>query len=512
MTETGTGTIHQSSGADDVAVASHRWRVLAIVCLAQLMITLDITIVNIALPHAQRALGFSNAQRQWVITAYALAFGSLLLVSGRIADRIGRRTAILIGLVVFGAGSALGGAAPNFGLLVAARVIQGVGGSLLAPAALATMTVTFTDPKERARAFSVFGGIGAVGGAVGLLAGGVLTEHLNWRWTLYVNLGIAAVTLLGALAVMSHDAPSEKRDIDVLGTGLVTVGLFGLVFGFSRAETDGWGAPITWGTLLASAALLAGFAWWQTRATSPLLPLRVLLDRDRGASFTALMVVNVGMFGVFLFLTYYLQASLGYSPVKTGLAFLPLIGGTITGSVVALNVSPRYMGPRLLVPIGMLIGAANLGWLTQLGTHSGYWSAIFPPLLLLGIGLGMVFPRSINLSTARLDSDDAGVAGAAVNTTQQVGGSLGIAVLSTLSASAVTSYLKHRDATDPSVFAHATLHGYAVAYSVAAAIFVVGALVVGALYRPGLPDELIESDDFSTPNVARLRVGELEQA
>ncbi len=463
-----------------------RWWVLGVVCLAQLMITLDITIVNIALPAAQRDLGFSDAQRQWVITAYALAFGSLLLISGRVADRIGRRTALIAGLVVFGSGSALGGAAPDFALLVIARVAQGIGGALMAPAALATVTTTFVDPKERARAFSVFGAVASVGGALGLLLGGLLTEHLDWRWTLYVNLAIAAITLVGALAFINRDLPAKRVPIDTFGTGLVTAGLFAVVFGFSRAETNGWGAPITWATLATSAVLLAVFGWWQTRTANPLLPLRILLDRERGASLSALMLVNVGMFAVFLFLTYYLQTSLNYSPVETGLAFLPLIFGTIVGAVAGLNILSRYVGPRIIVPGGMLLAAANLAWLTQLRLDSSYWSDIAAPLALLGVGLGTVLPLAISLSTARLDDADNGVGGAAVNTTQQVGGSVGIALLSTLAASAATGYLKTRNATDPVVQAHATLHSYAVAYWIAVAIFAGGAVVIGALYRPGL--------------------------
>jgi EmrB/QacA subfamily drug resistance transporter len=449
---------------------------LVVVCLAQLMIVVDLTIVNIALPAAQRDLGFSDASRQWVVTAYALAFGSLLLIGGRVADRLGRRTALLIGVVVFGVGSGLGGAAPDLAVLLIARVLQGVGGALLAPAAVATVTVTFVDPKERATAFSVFGAIAAVGGALGLLLGGVLTEHVDWRSTLFVNLGIAAVTL------------------DLLGTVLVTVGVFALVFGFSRAETNGWGATVTLVSLAASAILLSAFAWWQTRTPNPLLPLRVLLDRDRGASFSALGLVNVGMFAVFLFLTYYLQLSLHYSPVKTGLAFMGLIGGVMVGSGVGLQILPRFMGPRFIVPGGMLTAAAGMAWLTHLGLHTGYWAGILPPLLVLGLGVGTVFPLAINLSTARLDDDDNGVGGALVNTAQQVGGSVGIALLSTLVASAASDYLKTHHGTKANVLAHATLHSYAVGYWIAAGIFAAGAVLVAALYRPGIPAELRAAD------------------
>ena len=477
-----------------VARDPRRWWVLVVVCLAQLMIVVDLTIVNIALPAAQRDLGFSNASRQWVVTAYALAFGSLLLIGGRVADRLGRRTALLIGVVVFGVGSGLGGAAPDLAVLLIARVLQGVGGALLAPAAVATVTVTFVDPKERATAFSVFGAIAAVGGALGLLLGGVLTEHVDWRSTLFVNLGIAAVTLVGTLAVIHRDVARERKPLDLLGTVLVTLGVFALVFGFSRAQTNGWGATVTLVSLGASAVLLSAFSWWQTRTPNPLLPLRVLLDRDRGASFSALGLVNVGMFAVFLFLTYYLQLSLHYSPVKTGLAFMGLIGGVMVGSGVGLQILPRFMGPRLIVPGGMLTAAAGMAWLTHLGLHTGYWSGILPPLLVLGLGVGTVFPLAINLSTARLDDDDNGVGGALVNTAQQVGGSVGIALLSTLAASAAATYVRTHHGTKAIVLEHATLHSYAVAYWIAAAIFAASAVLVAALYRPGIPAELRASD------------------
>jgi EmrB/QacA subfamily drug resistance transporter len=479
-----------ADSAIEVPRDPRRWWVLVVVCLAQLMIVVDLTIVNIALPAAQRDLGFSNASRQWVITAYALAFGSLLLIGGRVADRIGRRTALLIGLVVFGVGSGLGGAAPDFAVLLIARVLQGAGGALLAPAALATVTVTFADPKERSRAFSVFGAIAAMGGALGLLLGGVLTEHVDWRSTLFVNLGIAVVTLAGALAVIGRDVPQEHNRLDVLGTVLVSVGVFALVFGFSRAQTSGWGATETLVSLGASAILLSAFAWWQTKAPNPLLPLRVLLDRDRSASFSVLGLINLGMFAVFLFLTYYLQISLHYSPVKTGLGFMPLIGGVIVGSGLGLQVLPRFTGPRLIVPGGMLTAAAGMAWLTRLALHTGYWSGILPPLLVLGLGIGVVFPLAISLSTARLDDDDNGVGGALVNTTQQVGGSVGIALLSTLAASAASSYQRSHHGDHATVLAHAALHSYAVAYWIAAAIFAAGAVVVAVVYRPGIPTEL----------------------
>ena len=466
-----------------------RWWVLAVMSLAQLLIALDVTVVNVALPEAQRALGFSDASRQWAITAYALTFGSLLLIGGRIADTLGRRRTLLIGLALFGIGSGLGGAAGSFGVLASARALQGVGGALLAPAALGTVQATFTRAAERARAFSVFGTVAGLGAAVGLLAGGILTEHLNWRWTMYVNLVLAAVTIAGTLVTVRSDRPATRSRIDLPGTVLVTGGLFALVFGFSRAEVDGWSGTATWSSLSVSAVLLIVFIAWQARASAPLMPLRIFADRNRAASLVALLLVNTGVFAAFLFLTYYLQLTLHYSPVQTGMAFLPLIAGTLAGSVLALSVFPRFIGPRVSIPLGMLLAAGNLAWLTQLDAHSSYTQAILPALVMLGMGVGVIFPTATNLGTSGVQEADHGVSGALVNTTQQVGGSIGIALLSTLSASATGSYIASHG-TGAAVLQNATLHGYSVAYAVAAGIFVGGALLSALLYRNGIPEEI----------------------
>ena len=294
------------------------WMTLAVVGLAQLMVVLDATVVNIALPSAQADLGFTDGQRQWIITAYSLAFGSLLLLGGRLSDLWGRKRTFILGLIGFAIASALGGAAGTFELLVGARALQGAFGALLAPTALAVLTTTFTIPKERARAFGVFGAIAGAGGAIGLLLGGILTEALNWRWNLYINVFIAAVALVGALLYIPFIARTGPRPkLDIPGTLLVSGGLFGLVFGFSNAETDGWDSPLTWGMLAGAAILLVGFVLWQMRAVHPLLPLSIVLDRNRGAAYLSVMVAGAGMFGIFLFVTYYLQTTLGYSPIQT---------------------------------------------------------------------------------------------------------------------------------------------------------------------------------------------------
>lgn len=459
---------------------------LAVAGVAQLMVVLDASIVNIALPSAQHTLEFSAADRQWVVTAYSLAFGSLLLIGGRLSDLFGRNRTFVLGLVGFGGASAFAGAAGSFTALVIGRAAQGAFGALLAPAALAIVATTFAGSRDRGRAFGVFGAIAGAGGAVGLLLGGVLTEHLSWRWTLYVNLGLALAGLLGAALVLrAGPRPEQRPHLDLPGTVLVSAGLFALVFGMSRAESDGWSAPSTWGVLAAAVVLLAGFIGWQIRSRYPLLPLRILADRDRGASVIALTLASAGIYSVFLFLTYYLQTSRSYSPVGTGLAFLPMVATTVIGSVLGANVLLARVGAKVTIPLGMLAGAGGMAWLSGLGLTSSYPSRILPPLLLLGLGLGMIFSPAISLATARVHTEDAGVASALVNTTQQVGGATGIALLSTLSASAVTDYVTSHQPGGPAVLAHAALHGYATAYWWATAVFVAGAVITALLYRPG---------------------------
>ncbi|TPQ23980.1 MFS transporter [Streptomyces sporangiiformans] len=465
----------------------HRWWILAVIGVAQLMVVLDATIVNIALPSAQKDLGFSDGDRQWVVTAYALAFGSLLLLGGRIADLFGRKMTFLVGLVGFAGASAVGGAATSFEMLIAARAGQGLFGALLAPAALSLLTVTFTDAKERAKAFGVYGAIAGAGGAIGLLLGGVLTEYLDWRWTLYVNLAFAAVAFIGGVILLQRATRDKSAKIDIPGAVLVGGGLFCLVYGFSNAESHDWNSVATWGFLLAGAVLLAAFTWWQTRAGHPLLPLRILLDRNRGASFIAILITGAGMFGVFLFLTYYLQQSLGYTPIETGLAFLPMVAGLMLASTLASTVLIPRLGPKPVVPLGMGLAAAGMVWLTALDLNSSYATDVLPPLVVAGLGLGLVMAPGMSLATAGVRAEDSGVASAAVNTMQQVGGSLGTALLNTLSTSAATDYLVGKNPKDPAVLAHAGLEAYSTAYWWSAAFFAAGLAISAILYRRGAP-------------------------
>ncbi|ONI64195.1 MFS transporter [Leifsonia sp. ALI-44-B] len=470
--------------ATAAAASSRRWWTLTAVAIAQLMVVLDATVVNIALPAAQADLGFSNGDRQWVITAYSLAFGSLLLLGGRLSDLIGRKRAFIIGLIGFALASALGGAADSFGLLVAARALQGAFGALLAPTALAVLTTTFTIPKERARAFGVFGAIAGAGGAVGLLLGGFLTEKLDWRWNLYINVFIAIIAIIGAVIFVSSPKREGARPkLDVPGTILVSGALFTLVYGFSNAETDGWDSPATWGMLAASVVLLVAFVFWQRRAAHPLLPLSIVLDRNRGAAYASVLIAGAGMFGIFLFVTYYLQASLGYSPIQTGLSFLPMIGMLVLAAQLSTNIFVPRFGPKVMVPFGMLLGMTGMLLLTRLTLDSSYAADVLPALMVLGFAMGSIMPASMQTATLGVDRQFAGVASAMVNTSQQVGGSIGTALLNTLAATAATDFVASNLPASPEVLADAAVHSYSTAYFWGAGFFLVGAILSALLFR-----------------------------
>jgi EmrB/QacA subfamily drug resistance transporter len=460
------------------------WVALVFICLAQLMIVLDATIVNIALPSAQRALDVSDGERQWVITAYTLAFGGLLLLGGRIADYTGRRRAFLIGLFGFAGASALGGAAPGFGVLLAARACQGAFGALLAPAALSLLSVTFTRPRDRAKAFGVFGAIAAGGGAIGLILGGLLTEYLDWRWCLYVNVPIAVISALGWY-FLPGDRPSGARArFDVPGVVLGGGGLVAIVYGCSRAESDGWSSGAVLGLLIGGAALLAVFAVVESRVASPLLPLRVVLNRTRGSAYLAVAVGVIAMFGMLLLLTYHLQVVEGYSPVRTGAAFLPVTAAVlVSGGGIASRLLPR-VPPRVLVAPGLLLAAAGLGWLARLDVGSSYASGVLPAQIVFGLGMGVVMAPAMSYATHEVDPSDAGVASAMANTAQQIGGSIGVALLNTLATSATADYMATRP---PSALKDGLVRGFTHGFATAAVILAVGAVVVGALMNTKRP-------------------------
>ncbi|MCZ4607641.1 MFS transporter [Streptomyces sp. Lzd4kr] len=467
-----------------------RWWGLVIIALAQLMVVLDATIVNIALPSAQADLGMTDGNRQWVITAYTLAFGGLLLLGGRIADLVGRKRTFVIGLIGFAAASALGGAATTAGMLFGARALQGVFAAVLAPSALSLLTTTFTDPKERGKAFGIYGALAGSGSAIGFIVGGLLTEYLDWRWCLYVNVPIAVIAVFGALALL-HDSPVQAgARLDVPGVLLGCGGLVAIVYGFAEAEPRGWTDPLVLSLFAGGVALLAAFVWWQTRAPMPLLPLHIVKDRNRGGCFLTMALAVIGMFGLFLFMTYYLQVILEYSPVLTGLAFLPLTAAIIIGSTQIAARLLNRVAPRVLMGPGALLATIGMVLLTRLTVHSSYASEILPALILMGLGMGLIFMPVFATATAGVAPQDSGVTSATVNTSQQVGGSIGTALLNTIATSSSAAYITAH-LTDPAqrdlVTREGVVHGYTVAIWWAAAIMLLAGLVATLMVTAKAP-------------------------
>jgi EmrB/QacA subfamily drug resistance transporter len=478
-----------------------RWLALAVLAAAQLMIVLDASIVNIALPSAQKDLGITDADRQWVITAYTLAFGGLLLLGGRIADYTGRKRTFIIGLLGFAGASALGGIAPNEALLFAARALQGGFAALMAPAALSIVTVTFTDPRERAKAFGVFGALAGGGAAIGLIVGGVLTEYASWRWCLGVNVPVALIVAAAAVPLVHESkAPGDTR-YDILGALLATTGLVSLVYGFTEAAKQknpgkstavlGWTAGPTIFFLVLAVVLLVGFVVWESRAKNPLLPLRIALDRNRGGSYLTFLLVGAGLFAMFLFLSYYFQLNLGYSPLKSGFAFLPFSVGIILTAGVVAQLLPRF-GPRPIMIPGLVMAVVGMLLLTQISADTSYVTHVLPSELLMSIGLAGVFIPASSTALIGVGHHDAGVASALLNTSQQIGGSLGTALLNTLFAGGVTSYLAAHVKAPADVARltpNALIHGYHVSFFWGA-VLLFSALVVATLFINAKKDDV----------------------
>jgi EmrB/QacA subfamily drug resistance transporter len=461
----------------------HRWIALAVIGVAQLMIILDASIVTIALPQAAKALHISDADRQWVQTAYTLAFGGLLLLGGRIADYVGRKRVFLVGLLGFAGASALGGAAQTAWQLFGARALQGAFAALLAPAVLSLITTTFTEAAERAKAFAVYGAISGTGAAIGLIAGGALTDFASWRWTLLVNVPIALGVVAAAVPLLHESRAEGDRRYDVPGAVMATAGLVSLAYGFTEASTHSWTAPLTLVLIGAAVALLVGFVAWERRTSHPLLPLRVVLDRNRGGSYLAFLLATLGMFAVFLFLTFYMQNVLGWSPLKSGFAFLPFPLGIITSATIASRTLPKY-GPRPLATLGFSMGALGLLWLTQLPPHPAYLTHLVPSMLLISLGMGQVFVPLSSTALLGVPQHDAGVASALVNTMQQVGGSLGVAFLNTIATTATLAYADSHGGPSPA----AMTHGFTTAFAYSAAVFALAAVVVATLIKARTSD------------------------
>jgi len=478
--------------ADLMAVASthrepNRWAVLALLSVAQLMVVLDATIVTIAIPSAQSALHFSTESRQWIVTAYALAFGSLLLLGGKLGDLFGRKWTLIGGLVGFSIASAIGGLAQSFGVLVAARTLQGAFGALLAPSALGLLTVTFEGSPDRPTAFGIFGAIAGGGASLGLILGGALTQFLSWRWCLYVNLVIAVPTTIVALRLLVNQRAPQREPIDIPGVLTSALGLFALVYGFSNAETHSWGATATVVALVSSPVLLTAFVLIERRAKHPLLPLHIIWDRARGDAYTTIALAGAGTLAVFLFLSYFLQQQLGLSPLTTGLAFLPLTGVLVVTSTTVQTRVIQHTGVKPLVLAGTALAAIGMFLFTRLTPTSSYASNILPGLLVLGLGMGCIFAPAISTATLGVEGREAGVASAMVNTSQQIGGSVGTSLLSTIFATAVASYTATHVHT-PGLANAAAVHGYTTAFWWAVGIFALAFLLaIAILPGPAAP-------------------------
>ncbi|MFJ6646127.1 MFS transporter [Streptomyces sp. NPDC091290] len=463
-----------------------RWLALLFIAVAQLMVFLDGAIMNIALPSAQQDLHFTDGGRQWVITAYGLAFGGLLILGGRLGDLWGRKRVFVIGLLGFALASGLGGAAQNLPTLLTARALQGVFAALLAPAALALISLAFTDARERAKAFGIYGAIATAGGALGLLLGGMFTEYTEWRWGLYINLPIAVIGILGVLTVVRDPGiPAGRARLDVPGALLASGGAVALVFGFAKAESDGWAAGVTVSMFVLSALLLAAFVLLAAKVTSPLLPLRVLTERNRAGAYLSLALSVVSMFGMFLFLSYYFQLVKGYSPVQSGAAFIPMAAAQAFASTqIGARLSHRVR-PGLLMGAGYAVSGIGVLMLALLDVDSSF-GYIAVAEIVVGAGIGTAFMPAFSLGTHGVELRDVGVASAMTNTSQQIGGSIGTALLNTIAASATAGYVaSHQGAV--SLTGLSLVHGYSVAYWWATGFLAAAALVAFLAVDAGKP-------------------------
>ena len=473
--------------AVDHSAHPHRWLLLAVLALAQLMVVLDGTIVNIALPDAQLDLGMSDGDRTWVVTIYALAFGSLLLLGGRIADYWGRKRTFMVGMAGFAAASALGGFASSTEMLLAARGLQGAFAALLAPASLAILTITFPSGRDRIKAFAVYGAIGGGGAAIGLLLGGVLTQYASWTWCLLVNVPIAVVAMAAGLPLIRESKAHGNTRYDLPGAILVVAGLASLVYGFAQAE-NGWVRAETIGFLAAGVAILAVFVFVESKVSNPLLPLRVLANRVRGGAFLISALTGAALLGGILFLVFYFQIVLGYSPLKSGLASLPMTIAITAGAGVLSKFLPRT-GVRLPMTLGPVVGAVGLFWLSFITVEGNYALEVLPGLILLGFGLAMIFVPLQNVALAGIDEHDAGVASAAVSATQQIGGSIGTALFTAIYTAAMTTYLSSNEML-PGVQAGALVSGYSAAFMWAGAAILLAAPIGFFMIRPAREDLL----------------------
>jgi EmrB/QacA subfamily drug resistance transporter len=458
-------TLIKSAGPESVrSRVTSPWVVLVIACMAQFMVVLDATVVNIALPSVQRGLHFSATNLQWIVNGYSLVFGGFLMLGGRAADLFGRKRLFVAGVVLFSAASLLNGLAQSSGMLIAGRALQGLGGALVSPAALAIVTTTFAEGDERTKALGVWSAIVAGGAAVGLLMGGVLTDIASWRWVFFVNVPVGVVTILTGLRYVAESrVESARRSLDLAGAFTVTGGLVILVYAIVKAQAYGWGSARTLGLGAVAIALLAAFLLIEARSKAPLMRLAIFRIRALAVADAALLLVGSAMFGMFYFASLYVQEVLGYSPLKAGLAFLPVTVGIMIGAGLAQQLI-RRVGVRNVSIAGISLASAGMLVLTQLPVHGSYAGNLLVGLLPMSLGMGLTFVPITLLATSGVSSDDSGLASGLFNTAQQVGGSLGLAILSTLAASQTSSLLSAHSGTAIA----ARVSGYHVAFLAAA--------------------------------------------
>ncbi|HEY6276410.1 MAG TPA: MFS transporter [Streptosporangiaceae bacterium] len=461
---------------------SRRGVSLALVLSAQLMIILDMTVVNIALPRIQHGLGFSPASLSWVLNAYSLTFGGLLLFGGRLGDIFGRRKVFMAGLAIFTLASLAGGLATSAPLLLAARAVQGVGGAIASPAVLALIVSSFPEGRDRTRALGIFTAVVMGGASLGLVLGGIITEWVSWRWVLFINVPIGAAVILAAPRFLPETGRQPGR-FDVAGALTSTAGMSALVYAFIRAASSGWADRLTIAAFAAAAALLAGFLIIEARSAHPVTPLRLFADRGRSASYLIRLLLVAGLFGMFFFLTQFLQEVLGFSPLRAGIAFLPMTAALFTVSRLAPRLIPRF-GPKPLMVAGLLPVVAGMAWLSQISPATSYASGILGPMLLLGTGMGIAFVPLTMTSLQGVAPQDAGAAASMVNVMQQVGGALGLAILVTVFGNATRAAAHQAAAIRAAQPAHQIVtHGMASSFTMAAVFDAVALLLVVLVLR-----------------------------
>ncbi|HEY2041733.1 MAG TPA: MFS transporter [Jatrophihabitans sp.] len=465
----------------------HPGLVLTLILSCQLMVVLDATIVNIALPDIRTALHLSPASLSWVINAYTLSFGGLLLLGARAGDILGRRRTFLSGITLFTLASLVGGFAATSGQLLAARAVQGIGAALASPSALALLMTMFPQGRERTRAIGLYTAVSIGGSAVGLIAGGMLTQWASWRWVLFVNVPIG-VTVIALSRLVLPETPRRSGRFDLAGALTSTIGMVALVYGFVHAATNGWGSTATIASFTVGVVLLVAFVLTELRAPSPITPLRLFADRNRSTSYLARLLLVAGMMGMFFFLTQFLQNLLGYSPLKTGFAFLPLTAMLFAASTLSARVLIERFGNRALIAGGITLSTGGLLWLTQLSETSNYFS-LLGPLMIFGLGNGIAF---VPLTTAALNGvapEDAGAASGLVNVMQQLGGSLGLAVLVTVFGTASTNAARHVRPGESAaeVARHAFMVGADRAFLVATMFLAATVLLTWFAIRPSAP-------------------------